>query len=74
MYFLVARAGSNSSQPNLVLSVERDELGINAGLQDRVIQAYEGLMFMDFDKELMSSRGYGEYTRLDLKNVFSFFR
>jgi glucuronokinase len=37
------------AQPMLVLSVERDELGIGAGLQDRVIQVYEGLVYMDFD-------------------------
>jgi glucuronokinase len=37
-------------QPSLVLSVEKDELGIGAGLQDRVIQVYEGLVYMDFDK------------------------
>lgn len=35
-------------QPSLALSVENDELGITAGLQDRVIQIYEGLVFMDF--------------------------
>lgn len=29
-------------QPSFVLSVENKELGINAGLQDRVIQAYNG--------------------------------
>ena len=29
-------------QPSLVLSVETEELGIAAGLQDRVIQVYEG--------------------------------
>jgi glucuronokinase len=38
------------AQPSLVLSVERDELGIAAGLQDRVIQVYEGLVYMDFDR------------------------
>ncbi len=38
-------------QPSFVLSVEMDELGINAGLQDRVIQCYEGLVYMDFGKE-----------------------
>jgi galactokinase/mevalonate kinase-like predicted kinase len=37
-------------QPSLVLSVERDELGIAAGLQDRVIQVYEGLVYMDFGR------------------------
>jgi glucuronokinase len=36
------------AQPSLVLSVEREELGIAAGLQDRVIQVYEGLVYMDF--------------------------
>jgi glucuronokinase len=38
-------------QPSLVLAVERDDLKIGAGLQDRVIQAYEGLVYMDFSKE-----------------------
>ncbi len=52
-------------QPNLTLSVERDELGIAAGLQDRVIQVYEGLVFMDFDRALLEGRGYGEYEELD---------
>ena len=39
------------AQPSFVLSVERDELGIAAGLQDRVIQVYEGLVSMDFARE-----------------------
>jgi glucuronokinase len=34
-------------QPTLVLSVE-EALGISAGLQDRVIQCYEGVVYMDF--------------------------
>ena len=38
-------------QPSLVLSVERDELHVAAGLQDRVAQAYEGLVYMDFATE-----------------------
>src|SRR5262245_50296868 len=37
-------------QPTSVLSVEQEELGITVGLQDRVIQVYEGLVYMDFDK------------------------
>jgi glucuronokinase len=32
----------------LALAVEVEELGIVAGLQDRVVQAHEGLVFMDF--------------------------
>jgi glucuronokinase len=38
-------------QPSIVLAVERDDLRIGAGMQDRVIQAYEGLVYMDFAKE-----------------------
>jgi galactokinase/mevalonate kinase-like predicted kinase len=43
--------------PDLALSVETDELGITAGLQDRVAQAYQGVTHMDF--------GAGEYEPLD---------
>ncbi len=50
-------------QPAFVLSVET-ELGITAGLQDRVVQCYEGLVDMDFAKELMSRQGHGTYTKL----------
>jgi len=50
---------------NLVLSVENDELKIPAGLQDRVIQAYEGVVFMDFAKEHFARQGHGEYEALD---------
>jgi len=34
----------------LALSVETHELGITAGLQDRVVQVYGGLTYMDFSK------------------------
>lgn len=46
---------------NLVLSVETDELGISAGLQDRVAQAYEEPVFMDFDKSIFERQEYGDY-------------
>jgi glucuronokinase len=36
-------------QPSFVLSIEKEELGIAAGLQDRVIQVFEGCVYMDFD-------------------------
>jgi glucuronokinase len=52
-------------QANLVLEAETRELGVPAGLQDRVAQVYQGLVYMDFSRELMESRGYGEYRRLD---------
>ena len=46
-------------QPSLALSVETDELGIPAGLQDRVIQVYEGVAYMDFARESMHTEfGY----------------
>ncbi len=51
--------------PSLTLSVETDELGIAAGLQDRVIQVYEGAVYMDFSKEIMDVRGHGDYEELD---------
>src|SRR5204863_7665004 len=55
-------------QPSLALAVEVEELGITAGLQDRVIQVYEGLVSMDFAAERMrETHGYrhGVYERLD---------
>jgi glucuronokinase len=52
---------------NLVLAVEKDELGIAAGLQDRVAQVYQGLVYMDFDKAIMQKQGYGRYEELDPK-------
>ena len=44
-------------QPNLILNVEVDELHINAGLQDRVVQVYGGVVCMDFAKDLMERDG-----------------
>ena len=41
---------SLDAQPTFVLLVEQEELGITVGLQDRVIQVYEGLVYMDFDR------------------------
>ena len=57
-------------QPSLILSVENDELGITAGLQDRVIQVYEGLVYMDFAQERMQqTHGFwhGVYEPLDIE-------
>ena len=51
--------------PGIILSVELDELKIGAGLQDRVIQVYEGVVFMDFDRERMTRDGHGRYEPLD---------
>lgn len=51
--------------PQLVMVSETEELGIAAGLQDRVIQSYEGCVYMDFDKSLIETRGYGNYERIN---------
>ena len=62
---------------NLVLSVETVELGIGAGLQDRVAQAYEHPVFMDFSKSIMDKHGFGKYETFDhrkLQNVYIAFR
>jgi len=51
--------------PTLALETEQVELGITAGMQDRVIQTYGGVMYMDFNRQLMEERGYGSYERID---------
>lgn len=51
--------------PTLCLQAETDELALQAGLQDRVVQVYNGLTFMDFDQELVEGRGYGRYEAVD---------
>lgn len=56
-------------QAKIALETETRELGVAAGPQDRVIQVYEGMVYMDFQRNLMESRGYGEYERLDPKLV-----
>lgn len=62
---------------NLVLAVEAEELDITAGLQDRVVQAYESPVYMDFNKELMEKQGWGFYQTLNfdlLKNLYIAYR
>ncbi|NNE35202.1 MAG: GHMP kinase [Rhodothermales bacterium] len=57
----------NEAMPSLVLSVEY-ELGLTAGLQDRVIQVYGGLVFMDFTIGAMhfnSGLACGRYEPMD---------
>jgi glucuronokinase len=64
-------------QANLILETETRELNVPAGLQDRVVQAYQGLVYMDFSRSLMDARGYGEYERLDpdlMPNVYVAYR
>jgi glucuronokinase len=53
---------------NLVLSVETQELNISAGLQDRVAQAFETPVYMDFDESAMKRQGYGIYKDIPADN------
>jgi glucuronokinase len=54
-------------QPTFVLAVE-GALGIAGGLQDRVIQCYEGLVYMDFspeNKKTLAGMTHYEYESMD---------
>jgi len=51
--------------PSIILATEVEELGINAGLQDRVIQVYEGCVFMDFERKYLEKEGHGRYEKID---------
>ena len=62
---------------NLILAVEKKELHIGAGLQDRVAQVYGRPVYMNFDKSLMYAQGYGEYIPFDpvlLPNIYLAYR
>jgi glucuronokinase len=55
-------------QPSLALAVESEELAVAAGLQDRVVQVYEGLVYMDFARDRMEEHAglrCGLYEPLD---------
>ena len=51
-------------RPQFILDVEVGELNINAGLQDRVVQVYEGLVYMDFSRAVMEEQGHGTYINM----------
>jgi glucuronokinase len=51
--------------PSFALACETEELGIAAGLQDRVVQCYGGVVFMDFEPVLVAAQGHGSYVPLD---------
>lgn len=52
---------------NVALYAETDELGIAAGLQDRVVQAFGEPVYMDFSKEAFASNDgrFGNYNVID---------
>ena len=67
MRALLAFYGVSIPKPqlaNLIRAAENLELGIAAGLQDRVAQVYHGIVYMDFDKALIAKQGYGNYEPL----------
>ena len=51
--------------PTICLEAEREELRINCGFQDRVIQMYNGVVFMDFEKSFVEANNRGRYEPLD---------
>ena len=51
--------------PSLILNAELEELGINAGFMDRVIQVFEGCVYMDLDQKIIDRKGHGLYEHLD---------
>jgi glucuronokinase len=52
--------------PQVILNIEKLELGISAGLQDRVVQVYGGLVHMDFSMIQFEKLGSGLYTKHDI--------
>ena len=59
--------------PTLILDAEVEELGINAGLQDRVIQVYQGCVYMDFEKSFVEKHHHGRYESIDSKRLSNLF-
>ncbi len=58
-------------QPTFALAVETDELNIAGGLQDRVIQCYEDIVYMDFCQDQarqLNSLTYYTYEPLKLSH------
>lgn len=66
MFRFYALAVEPAVLANLVLATERDELNIPAGLQDRVAQAYNTPVYMDFDREHMLRHGVGRYEPIEI--------
>ena len=49
------------------------DLSIKCGLQDRVIQMYNGLVYMDFNKKFFDEHRYGIYEELDVSTLPKFY-
>jgi len=58
--------------PSVALRVETEQLGVTAGLQDRVVQTYGGLVAMHFGEMETDARfgvTHGEYHRVDADHL-----
>ncbi len=55
--------------PTLCWRAESEELGIQCGMQDRVIQVYEGMAFMDFGEQFFTAHQHGRYEWLDTSRL-----
>lgn len=58
--------------PSVALRVETEQLGITAGLQDRVIQSYGGLVAMNFGDMTTDARfgvAHGDYRSHDVEHL-----
>jgi len=53
----------------VALQVETREMGIHAGLMDRVAQVLGGLLYMDLSSDLVADTGRGRYERLPVENL-----
>ena len=51
--------------PTLCWRAENQELGIQCGMQDRVVQIYDGLVYMDFERRYFERNDHGRYEALD---------
>ncbi|MGF1599592.1 MAG: mevalonate kinase [Acidimicrobiales bacterium] len=58
--------------PSIALRVETEELGLSAGLQDRVVQTFGGLVAMDFAAVEVDARfgvAHGHYEQIDCRTL-----
>ena len=69
LHDISVNAISRRELAEMILKIETEELQIVAGLQDRLPQTYGCMLFMDFDENLMTERGYGDYYELQSSNL-----
>lgn len=55
--------------PTLCWEAELRELGIQCGMQDRVIQIYDGAVFMDFERDYFEAHRHGRYAPIPTQQL-----